>query len=28
MIFCGAPTGVDCFRIAKPIIAEYEKNKK
>ena len=27
-IYCGAPKGVDCFRIAKPIIAEYMKNKK
>jgi 4-carboxymuconolactone decarboxylase len=25
---CGAPKGVDCFRIAKPIIAEHMKNKK
>ncbi|MGC1779594.1 MAG: carboxymuconolactone decarboxylase family protein [Xanthobacteraceae bacterium] len=28
MIYCGAPIGVDCFRVAKPIIAEYLKNKK
>jgi 4-carboxymuconolactone decarboxylase len=28
MIYCGAPKGVDCFRIARPIIAEYQKNKK
>ncbi len=28
MIYCGAPIGVDCFRVAKPIIAEYMKNKK
>ena len=27
-IYCGAPIGVDCFRVAKPIIAEHEKNKK
>ncbi len=27
-IYCGAPIGVDCFRVAKPIIAEYLKNKK
>ena len=27
-IYCGAPTGVDCFRVARPIIAEHEKNKK
>ncbi len=27
-IYCGAPIGVDCFRVAKPIIAEYMKNKK
>ena len=28
MIYCGAPTGVDAFRFARPIIAEYENNKK
>ena len=28
MIYCGAPIGVDCFRVARPIIAEWEKNKK
>ena len=28
LIYCGAPTGVDCFRVARPIIAEHEKNKK
>jgi 4-carboxymuconolactone decarboxylase len=28
MIYCGAPVGVDAFRFARPIIAEYEKNKK
>ena len=28
MIYCGAPIGVDCFRIARPIITEHEKNKK
>jgi 4-carboxymuconolactone decarboxylase len=27
-IYCGAPVGVDCFRVARPIIAEHEKNKK
>jgi len=27
-IYCGAPKGVDCFRVAKPVIAEYQKNKK
>ncbi len=27
-IYCGAPVGVDCFRHARPIIAEHEKNKK
>jgi 4-carboxymuconolactone decarboxylase len=27
MIYCGAPKGVDCFRIARPIIAEYQKKK-
>ena len=26
-VYCGIPTGVDCFRLAKPII-EHEKNKK
>ncbi len=28
MIYCGAPVGVDCFRVARPIIAEHVKNKK
>jgi 4-carboxymuconolactone decarboxylase len=28
MIYCGAPIGVDCFRVAQPIIAEHVKNKK
>ncbi len=28
MIYCGAPIGVDCFRVAKPIVAEHLKNKK
>jgi 4-carboxymuconolactone decarboxylase len=28
MIYCGAPVGVECFRVARPIIAEHEKNKK
>ncbi|MGD0026172.1 MAG: carboxymuconolactone decarboxylase family protein [Xanthobacteraceae bacterium] len=27
-IYCGAPIGVDCFRVARPIIAEHQKNKK
>jgi 4-carboxymuconolactone decarboxylase len=27
MIYCGAPIGVDCFRIARPIIAEHQKAK-
>jgi 4-carboxymuconolactone decarboxylase len=27
-IYCGAPKGVDCFRVARPVIAEHEKNKK
>jgi 4-carboxymuconolactone decarboxylase len=27
-IYCGAPKGMDCFRIAKPIIAEHMKHKK
>jgi 4-carboxymuconolactone decarboxylase len=27
-IYCGAPIGVDCFRVARPIIAEYETNRK
>jgi 4-carboxymuconolactone decarboxylase len=26
-IYCGAPIGVDCFRVARPIIAEHLKNK-
>jgi 4-carboxymuconolactone decarboxylase len=27
-VYCGIPVGVDCFRVARPIIAEYQKNKK
>jgi len=27
-VYCGIPVGVDCFRVARPIIAEHEKNKK
>src|SRR5215472_17026632 len=27
MIYCGAPIGVDCFRVARPIIAEHQKAK-
>jgi 4-carboxymuconolactone decarboxylase len=27
-IYCGAPIGVDCFRAARPIIAEYQKANK
>jgi 4-carboxymuconolactone decarboxylase len=27
-IYCGIPVGVDCFRVARPIVTEYEKNKK
>ena len=27
-IYCGVPSGVDCFRVTRPIIDEYEKNKK
>lgn len=27
-IYCGAPVGVDCFRVARPIIAEHQKNAK
>ncbi|HTP92231.1 MAG TPA: carboxymuconolactone decarboxylase family protein [Xanthobacteraceae bacterium] len=27
-IYCGAPIGVDCFRVARPIINEYLKDKK
>jgi 4-carboxymuconolactone decarboxylase len=27
-VYCGVPVGVDCFRVARPIIAEYEKNRK
>jgi 4-carboxymuconolactone decarboxylase len=28
MIYCGAPIGVDCFRAARPVIADHEKAKK
>ena len=27
-IYCGAPIGVDCFRVARPIINEHQKEKK
>ena len=27
-VYCGIPAGVDCFRHAKPIIAEWQKNNK
>ena len=27
-VYCGIPVGVDCFRVARPIIDEHEKNKK
>jgi 4-carboxymuconolactone decarboxylase len=27
-IYCGAPIGVDCFRAARPIIAEHQKANK
>ncbi|HKM88739.1 MAG TPA: carboxymuconolactone decarboxylase family protein [Xanthobacteraceae bacterium] len=27
-VYCGIPVGVDCFRAARPIIAEHEKIKK
>ena len=27
-IYCGIPVGVDCFRVARPIIAEWEKSRK
>ena len=27
LIYCGAPIGVDCFRVARPIIAEHQKTK-
>ena len=27
-VYCGIPVGVDCFRVAKPIVNEHEKNKK
>ena len=27
-VYCGIPVGVDCFRVARPIIAEHEKSKK
>jgi 4-carboxymuconolactone decarboxylase len=26
-IYCGIPVGVDCFRVAKPIIQEHGKGK-
>ena len=27
-VYCGIPVGVDCFRVAKPIISEHQKGKK
>jgi 4-carboxymuconolactone decarboxylase len=24
-VYCGVPVGVDCFRLAKPIVNEYKK---
>ena len=27
-IYCGAPIGVDCFRVARSIIAEHQKANK
>jgi 4-carboxymuconolactone decarboxylase len=27
-VYCGVPVGVDCFRIAKPIIDAHRKDKK
>ena len=27
-VYCGIPVGVDCFRVAKPIIEAAQKNKK
>ena len=27
-IYCGIPVGVDCFRHARPIIAEHQKKKQ
>jgi 4-carboxymuconolactone decarboxylase len=27
-VYCGIPVGVDCFRAARPIIAEHKKSKK
>ena len=25
-VYCGIPAGVDCFRHARPVIAEWQKN--
>jgi 4-carboxymuconolactone decarboxylase len=27
-VYCGIPVGVDCFRVAKPIVDDHKKNKK
>ncbi len=27
-VYCGIPVGVDCFRVAKPIVNEFQKGKK
>jgi 4-carboxymuconolactone decarboxylase len=26
-VYCGIPVGVDCFRVARPIITEHQKTK-
>ena len=27
-IYCGIPVGVDCFRLARPIVQEHRENQK
>ena len=27
-IYCGIPVGVDCFRLARPIVQEHRQNQK
>jgi 4-carboxymuconolactone decarboxylase len=27
-VYCGIPVGVDCFRVARPIVNEHQKGKK
>lgn len=27
-VYCGIPVGVDCFRVARPVVTEHEKSKK